>query len=559
MCFNINKRLLVFAIVVCVMCSLFASNGSRILSLDDNIYNLIDDLYLLEGKAPERGARPWSVNMAIAYASKIEPTSEHTSALKEKIIDYLSEDEGAVDFIFSFTPQASYHTNTEFDTARKWVNPVLDEHLLAIGAGINYKDIITAEAALSLGLTPANNSNGKEISTNEKRYKEQYATNIPFLSEGSIDLSLVRRSYISVGNSNVIFSLGRDKQSWGNGLMGNLMLSATLPYHDYLRFGIASKNISFDTLAIFFTHPVNYGNNQNDKYSGLRFFLGHRLEFRMLKEKVRLTVNEAIMYQSENGYFDYRVLNPLLIMHSFYISEYANSLASLELEIAPIRDLQLYGSFVIDDLSVGKESKFPAAYATPNSWGVMGGIRKAFALTNNSNAKVTIEGAYITPFTYHRRNGETALSPNNHSLDYVGTIHYFDNNQILVQSAYLSFPFGSDALAVKLQGEYTIYNKLKASAHGLFMIHGVTDEYSIIHLSNVELKPIEWLCTSSPFEALVGNLSYTFNLGLNVEYNLTSYLGATASVDCIYVNGMNNEKDNNQFDIQLSLGVKLAL
>lgn len=560
MCFNNIKRLLLICVVsVFLISSLFAVGGERIISLDDNLYNLIDDLYMLEGLSPAMGARPWSENMAISFVEKIEPTSENAKILKENILKRLQNDEKEVNFIFKLDPNFAFHTNKLFDTFKNWINPTLDNHLLHIGAGLNYKDLLSAEATLSVGFTPANNSNGKTQSREEVRYKEQYATNIPFVSEGSIDLTLVNRSYIAIGNSNILFSLGRDKQSWGNGLMGNLMLSATLSYHDYVRLNLSSKNLSFDTLVLFFTHPDNYGNNQTDKYSGIRLFLGHRLEFRLFKEKVRLTLNESIMYQSNDGYFDYRLLNPLLIMHGFYISEYANSLASLELEYSPIKSLQLYGSFVIDDLAVGSESKFPDAYATPNGWGVMGGIRKNQALSSNSNIRFTLEGVYVSPFTYHRRNGESAFSINNHSLDYVGSIQYFENNHIAVKSSYLSFPFGSDVLAIKLQSDYTLYDKLKASAHGLFMIHGVTDEYSIIHLSDSELKPLGWLCTSSPFEELVGELSYTANLGLSCDYYIGRYLTASASIDSIFVKNFNHEKDNNQIDVQLTLGLKVSL
>ena len=74
----------------------------------------------------------------------------------------------------------------------------------------------------------------------------------------------------------------------------------------------------------------------------LRFFLGHRFEFTLLSGKFTFALNESIMYQSSTGYFDPRVLNPLLLLHDFYIAGNANSLASFEFEYSPINNLSLY-------------------------------------------------------------------------------------------------------------------------------------------------------------------------------------------------------------------------
>lgn len=556
---KIKKISLLFLCISILAFGLYATGNSRILPLEDELYSMIDDLYMLEGRTPQHGARPWTIAEALYYAEKITPTAPAAAAIRQEIIDELSASYGDASFGLMVNPVAAFHTNTEFSRAKEWNVNSLDEHLIGVSGLLSWKDLITAEAQLSIGFTPAGGTDGKTASASDPRYVKSFSSNIPFVSEGALDLTMVRRSYMAVGGKGFLFSVGRDRQTWGNGLMGNLILSPTLPYHDYARVRLSSDIMSFDSLALFFTHTDNYGNNQNDTFSGIRMFIGHRLEFRVFDEKLRLTLNESIMYQSNDGYFDYRVLNPLLIMHGFYINNYANSLASLELEYAPVKGLQVYGSFAVDDLSVGGESRFPEPYATPDSWGVMGGIRTGWMISERDIFRAVAEGVYVSPFTYHRRTGEAVYSVNDHALDYVGTVSYFENNSIRVQNAYLSFPFGSDALALKLQGEYSRRNVFDISVHTMFMLHGVTDEYSVIHLSDRELKPLDWLTVESPFEELAGELSWTFNIGAEGQYHVSKNVMLTASIEGVYVRNFRHEKGRSEFDMQLSAGAKVTL
>ena len=87
--------------------------------------------------------------------------------------------------------------------------------------------------------------------------------------------------------------------------------------------------------------------------NGLRFFLGHRFEFTLIKGKLQIVLNDSLMYQSENNYLDLRLLNPLFFLHNGFMAGNSNSLASLEVEYSPVRYLSLYGQFALDDYGTG--------------------------------------------------------------------------------------------------------------------------------------------------------------------------------------------------------------
>ena len=139
----------------------------------------------------------------------------------------------------------------------------------------------------------------------EDRFKETWATNIPYLSGGDLELDVTDNSYLSAGFEYLSLTIGRGQLSMGNGTMGNLILGNTLPYHDYLNLSASNNTwFDFDMYVSFFTHPMNYTISEDmtdyqfeDALNGIQMFIAHRFEFRMFSEKLRLSINEVIMYQ----------------------------------------------------------------------------------------------------------------------------------------------------------------------------------------------------------------------------------------------------------------------
>ena len=578
--FGKGRKLFCLLILVLAAMTLYAGGKEmKIIPLSSPIYDYVDALYQLEGLAAAEGARPWNIADLKQQMARVTPTSEAARNLAGIISEFISEETSdstvAFDWNLAFSPAFAAHTNPEYNTQDDWENDVLNDKLMRFNAGMYVSDYFAADIGLSLGFANSVSSEAllfDDDTVNEKRnkrfeedrFKETWATNIPYLSGGDLELDVTDNSYLSAGFEYLSLTIGRGQLSMGNGTMGNLILGNTLPYHDYLNLSASNNTwFDFDMYVSFFTHPMNYTISKDsegkltdyqfeDALNGIQMFIAHRFEFRMFSDKLRLSINEAIMYQSDTNYLDARIFNPLLIMHGYYMPANANSLASIELEFSPAKHLQLYASFALDDFSVFGEVKAPEDNATLNMWGVMGGMRVSVP-AKKGYFTLGIEAVYTSPFMYHKEtyNGATA-----HSLDFIGSIRH--NMGESYNRQYLSFPFGSDALAALLDVTYTNPMKWSLGMNIFAMMHGTTDIDSTAMRYDGEMTEVPgWISDKNPFEDDGKNsVSYTFDIGFNAGCYLTRNLSLNAAVDFIYVANMDNIAGNSRQDIQFTMAVE---
>lgn len=564
---KIKKTIVSFFLLTLIVFSAYSSKGMNIIPLSSPIYEYVDALYTLEGHAGAQGARPWTESDLKQQMDRVTPSSETAQRIYDEIQSYLNDDSersiATTDWNLAVTPSMAVHSNTNFDTSDHWVSKALNDKLLKANLGLYVGDYFAGNFGLSLGFRDSANAIGTENggvytfnpSDNEDRFNSIFSTNIPFLSAGSFDLDITDNSFISLGTPYVSISLGRGQLSWGNGTMGNLILGNTLPYHDYVSLA-ASNNTWFDynMVVSFFSHPQNYYQGFTEEIHGIQMFIAHRFEFRMFSDKLRLTLNEAIMYHSPDNTVDFRAFSPLLILHGLYIPANANSLASAEVEYAPIRNLQLYASFVVDDFSVGDEPKAPENDATLNMWGIMGGLRSTIPF-ETGYFSINVETVYTSPFMYHKDSYQEGAKYD-YVLDYVGSVR-LSNGKFNRQ--YLSFPFGSDAFAVLGGFSYTIPYKWNAGLKLFFMAHGITNKNSIAEkYEGTENYVPDWLATKNPWTGEEGEISYTYNVGIDGEYYILDNLSLSSTFDFIYITNFENQKGN-QFDVQWTLGVKYSI
>ena len=553
----------IFILIFCVL-SLSASHDMRLIPLSSPVYEYVEDLYILEGKAAPQGAKPWTVADLKQQLERVTPSSDVSQQLYKTIEGYMedSDKDVALRMNLSLEPAVAAHTNKDaFNASRYWKSQVLNEKPVKLNGEFYVYDYMAASMGLSLGMANTVDSPGFG---KEARFKDAYATNIPFLfAAGNIDVDITDNSYVSLGLPYISLSFGRQQLSWGNGTMGNLILSNTLPYHDYVSLN-ASNNTWFDytMLMTFYHHPMNYNHGHTSRIHGIQMFVAHRFEFRMFSDRLRLTLNEATMYQSEDNTVDFRIFNPLNIMHGLYVSANANSLASLELEFAPTKNLQFYASFVIDDLSVG-ESKAPENDSTLNMWGIMGGLRLTYPHWKGYFT-INLEGVYTSPFMYHKDAYKDDDNNYSYTMDFIGSVASMHGNDRVYNRQYLSLPFGSDALAGLLSVSYTIPQKVSAGLNLFIMAHGITDidTEGFKYEDGVTSDYVPGILATEhphPLSGEKGVLSYTFSIGLEAEYYILRNMSIATSIDLIHIQNMNNASGNNETDIQLTLAFKYSV
>ncbi len=550
------KRIILAIFFVCLSLSLSAAT-LELFQLDHPVYDEIETLYVLEGKASPLGAKPWSGVDVEHLLSQIEPTSSYTEKLKDKITGYIvTKDSG---FIFSaeLNPQLMVHTNKDsFNSADYFVKrDLLDEQLATIGLGTYYKNNVALYMDASLGVAPYDADNG----TLAKRFSNIYGTNIPYLPDSINIMNFPYNAYFATGFDALRLALGRGKVEWGNGIMGNMMLGNTLPYHDYVSLTYTgSKHFSYQLLTSFFAHSANDGKGDRTDQIGLRFFLGHRFEFSFFDSNLLLAVNDGIMYQSQDGYLDPRLLNPLFFMHNGFVAANSNSLLTIEVEYAFMKGLSMYGQFAIDDWAVSGEPKPGEEGGSSNGIGAMAGIRFDKVLYDKGTLYGSAEFVYTSPYMYHR-----AMDDYSKELYYASSIRYKTGGTINLIRRYLSFPFGSDALVGQLQLGYKDLNRFDVKGIASFMAHGVMDINSTIREYNGGETVVHTPSTSNPLakdtsENKGGVVEYTLTIGAEAEYKVLSWLPVNAGVYLITIWNKGNYNVPVCFDVQFNLGFKLV-
>ncbi len=569
------------AVALCAVLMLLSmgvfSSGLDMFPLSHPVYSEMEALYIIEGKASPLGFKPWTAVDVAHMLDSVEAGDSSAKALKDRISGYIygNDKDFAPYFGIAFNPVLNIHSNSsEFNTSSYYYDKdLLNTHILDLELGMTYKDNIAGYMDFSLGFIYSDAEFYMNESGSEAGYSSTFSTNIPFLTKRSISMNFPDRAYVALGWDAFRAVVARDRVSWGNGMMGNMLLGDTLPYHDYLSLTFTgSRNFSYQMLMSFFTHPVNLldvngpftpGAPETDydrlPLSGVRFLLGHRFEMRFFSGKVMLALNEAVMYQSEEGYVDPRVFNPLMFLHDLYIGGNANSLATLELEYSPVKNLLLYFQFGVDDLAIPGENSPGSKGASSDGWGLQAGLKLTMPRNGGNYYYGTAEFIYTSPFMYHRAQGSDP-DQNDLSLSYISTTRVVGGSRPYTIARYLSFPFGSDAIAAALRFGYRDIDSFDVNANLFFMAHGVIRKYSKIDYYREDGGLVtNTPSTQNPFDpnAEENMVEYTFGVGVDASIDLTSYLSVESGLYLITVWNKGNVARSAVCDMQFSIGLTL--
>ncbi len=120
---------------------------------------------------------------------------------------------------------------------------------------------------LSVGVTPSDVHTVSQTTLlpadyTNNRLNLKWGTNIPYLKDPLNIMNFPNNAYLAVGTSAFRLVSGRGKVEWGNGVLGNMVIGNTLPYHDYISLTFNGSNkFTYQLLSSFFSHSVNKLNN----------------------------------------------------------------------------------------------------------------------------------------------------------------------------------------------------------------------------------------------------------------------------------------------------------
>ena len=607
------RKVLLFLILLIVSFQIYAAVSQKIYPVDSPVYQEIEDIYLATGHAMPSPTGPWSEAELSAMIDRI-PQSEIPDYLKDSYNHVKAElgknlnrdfDFMSLQFSANTSVELYAHTNTDGQT-RTDINSVTEK--VFTGRESWSYDMVHSNPFFNLDiefdvkdhfyfLMAVDIKNGFHFGTGyEKEFgSSNFGSNIPFLQtlgekpRLSLDPNMPYRTFASFGSDHWSVQIGRDRLNWGLGKTGNLAISDNLPYYDMVRFTSFSKSFKYTFLVSSFPHEEMFyvpqyegsdkrGNVEKEPIQGIKLYLAHRFEGRVIKDKLSFSITEAILYASKTGTIDWRIFSPISVYHNLYIPSNSNSTISGEIDFTPIKGLNIYAQLIVDDLAiVGEKAGGPSNYGYPNATGILAGATYSTELKKGL-LTVNVEGAFVEPYTYLRYNhNTTSLSEEKYGLSYVVAIRDYvtpgdgSGDSLVYDEYWLGYKYGPDSIVANLNVQWKKTNFLTLSANAFFMAHGTHDKwtrwsevggtgeedwkkYSVTPTSGHETGNYRYDDTDSR-----NAVSYTLDLGLFCQYHIKENLKVYGQADYIRIWNVYNRKDENASDAQFVVGLKYSL
>ncbi len=577
---TLQKRLIAFCITLLLCISLGATNSQKIFPLESPVYRYIANLYILQGMSLPSTTGPYSQDELQRMFDRLDKNSLTTSSEQDfydqvaTILAQKPKQKGQLGYDIGIQAnlEAYAHTNTnDFTAEQDWSYNYSDRKPFV---SFNFETWPTDHFYSYFELSLMNNFgevSGPEENPNTKDNslygKSMLTTNIIMVPPNglyNIDLNFPYRAFVSAGGDNWNIQVGRDKISWGAGKTGNLSVSNNMPYQQIGKFTTYFDSFKYTLLSSFFAHPqVLYpsytspqvGNSQDILADGIKMYLAHRVEFRFLQDKAGFTATESMMYQSSTGSIDLRFLNPVGFYHNQYIRGNSNSMLVFEGDYTPLRGLNVYAQFGVDEIAFG-EPVPPESGARPTAFAYLLGIQNKTALKKGIFT-IALEGVYTDPFFYLRE--EYNDTTHQHGVGYDGIIRVLAGSMANLRYVQ-GYTYGGDAIVGNLLLDYEVPGSWKTSLETMFMAHGVLDFTSTWgSYSGTESVP-STPSTANPFDAAEnGPVAYTLLIKLASEVNLTEKLSITGNLDMPFVWNKNNTAASMVSDYQLSVGLHYSI
>lgn len=190
---------------------------------------------------------------------------------------------------------------------------------------------------------------------------------------------------------------GRSRIGWGLGHTGSLLLSDHVDYHDFLMASVTGGLASFRALYLDLEPWLDGGGTDPE-----RLYLARRIELRPARW-FTLTASEALVFHGKP--IELRYLNPLMVLHSWFIPDYGNSMINLEASVRPVSGLELYAHLAIDQLQSKLEEERAYAADEPEALGYLAGARYVAPLPGAASwLTFGTEWVFLDPWMYIGRS-----------------------------------------------------------------------------------------------------------------------------------------------------------
>lgn len=337
-------------------------------------------------------------------------------------------------------------------------------------------------------------TNGTVLSGNHKVALEdpKIAQNIKFVYLNSdFDVS---ESHIRYDNDWFYAIIGRENRTIGAGLNQHLYLSTNAPPMDGVSVGAKFKGFEyrFSNFGLLGYHDSLHIAG-SDAIIPAKYLVTHR--FAIQPEWGEIGLSESIIYS--NRAYDLAYINPLSFFKSLEhaLRDRDNSLMGVDLTFRPINNLQIKGTYFLDDIIF---SKIGTGYWSNKS------ASNIAIMSSLGDFDLGAEYARVEPYTYTHFNFQNALT--NDSMLFAGSLQpNSDETSFLMQYWY------GNRYPIKLRLSYIRHGKNELDSNGKITKNVGGDVYNTIN----------WFRDSGTVTFLDGNREKILTASLEFGYEFT--------------------------------------
>ena len=567
------RRIVALIILIFFSVSLYALDAYYI-SLDSQFYDIVDDLYVLEGLAKPSGARPYSSAQAKLVLSRIEPDSlsGYSKLLYEKALSYTEDtvrwalgDTFGLGAHLEVNPEIYAHINgDDFRTENDWAYSYDDrKHFLYLGLEFSignyfytYADLMYTMGRYSAdGSTVLTNADfphgiGAILPVEErdfilvedsKQYYDAFSFNMP-LKSSEFEFEWPKRAFVSFGGPSWSILFGRDRINWGNSSVSNFVIDDHVGYHDMLRLSFFSDIFSYEWTNLFFETG---GTGREEENAGIRMLLAHRLEFRPLKW-IDFAISENVMYKAPSLSLQY--LNPGFIFHNLNNRSMFNAIAAFEINVTPLKGLDIYGQFVLDQAVAPNED-----HSQADAWGLLAGLEYSFSPSEKGILSLNVEFDYTTPVLYRRDGVDFLMYQRSFTYDLSYPLKLY----------YIGYRYGGDVMLLHLGIDYTLYDVFSLSFTLDGILKGEMNMAKSHNINNDNNEDSNYV-GSTPSGDVTREILIATIKGEYYVPSLPSWMDLSFSSSISFVGSLDYHKgtgecENAKSDVQFSLAASLKI
>lgn len=594
---KIAAALAVFVLMLCIATPVFSDGvNSKTYPLTSDLYELMDDLYALEGLSRPSTSRPWSQSEAQLILSRIDQNSLNAvekdiySRIQDIVSGTLRWDMGdyALGAYIDVALEAYAHSNTQdFVTDADWVRGFEKRLPLAkLSMDFSIKDYFYTYCDIQYGwgrVSKGDKFYGLDLLGNgytsddgyvgsyqmddgahmmvwSEQYSKAFAHSV-LPASAYFDFIWPKRAIFALGGESWSFQYGRDRIAIGNASIGNMLVDDHTDFNDYLSATFYTDGFKYQWINIFLNGITDNGEARTDD---TRIYMIHTLEFRPMKS-LSFIVSEDVMFKmaSDNGsaqVLDLSFLNPSFIWHNLNNRSMFNAIAYGEVNWVPAKGMEVYGQFALDQARAPNEDD-----SQGDAWGMVAGF-KYTTTAGPGVARLYAEFAHTTPLLYRR--DEVDFIKCSRYFHFAGevdpsdpfTVHRGSNALVF---EFIGFPYGGDCQTLELGGVYTIPGSLKVTAYSRLYQHGQFTMYTPHNLSGNNASVPNYKNGTPSGDVITRAVLLSSNVSYDMQ-KVFGWMGVTLEAELDWVGKWDYTKStktysNAKSDFQFSISVDVKL